>query len=144
MHTEDGVARLQMEATMAVPGDGCRSPTDLLEADRWHPNFSSHMLINVPFVLEIFIPASMGPINRGELYDLPLCDIFDELDDGDVVGGGTYATSGVIESCHVVFETSDVGRVMPHVLNLLESANAPIGTVVRQLEPDAIDLHFVT
>lgn len=98
----------------------------------------------MPFVLEIFIPASMSPINRGELYDLPLCDIFDELDDGDVVGGGTYATSGVIEGCHVVFETSDVGRVMPYVLNLLSSSNAPVGTIFRQLEPDEIELHVVS
>lgn len=98
----------------------------------------------MPFVLEIIIPASLEPIERGELYDLPLCDIFDELDDGDVVGGGTYAVTGVIQSCHVVFETSDVGRVMPHVLNLLASSNAPVGTIVRQLEPDEIDLHVVS
>ena len=101
-------------------------------------------MINVPFVLEIVIPVSLGPIDRGELYDLPLCDIFDELDDGDVVGGGTYASSGVIESCHVVFETSDVDRVMPHVLNLLESSNAPVGTIIRQLEPNELDLHVVS
>ena len=94
-------------------------------------------------VLEIVIPASLQPHDRGELYDLPLCDIFDELDDGDIVGGGTYVASGVIESCHVVFETSDVDRIMPHVLQLLASSNAPAGTVLRQLEPNQIELHVV-
>lgn len=96
------------------------------------------------FVLEIVIPASLQPLERGDLYDLPLCDIFDELDDGDIVGGGTYAKSGTIESCHVVFETSDVDRIMPLVLQLLSSSKAPPGTVVRQLERDEIELHTIT
>ncbi|QDS95113.1 hypothetical protein FF011L_38990 [Roseimaritima multifibrata] len=97
----------------------------------------------MPFVLEIVIPSPLEPLERGELYDLPLCDIFDDLEDGDVVAGGTYAVPGMIEGCHVVFETSDVNRIMPHILTLLASANAPTGTVVRQLEPDQIDLHVV-
>lgn len=96
------------------------------------------------FVLEIVIPTPLQPLERGELYDLPLCDIFDELNDGDIVGGGTYAASGVIEWCHVVFETSDVDRIMPRVLDLLDSSNAPVGTVVRQLEPNRSDLYTVT
>ncbi|QDT04878.1 hypothetical protein K227x_32750 [Rubripirellula lacrimiformis] len=101
-------------------------------------------MIDVPFVLEIVIPVSLGPIDRGERYELPLCDIFDELDDGDVVGGGTYASPGVVESCHFVFETSDVDRFMPHILKLLESSNAPAGTIIRQLEPDELDLRVVS
>ena len=28
VHTEDGIGRLQMENPTAVPGDGCRYPTE--------------------------------------------------------------------------------------------------------------------
>ena len=41
------------------------------------------------YLLEIEIPAALQPLERGDLYDLPLCEIFDETDDGDIIGGGT-------------------------------------------------------
>lgn len=37
--------------------------------------------------IEIVVPESLQPLERGELYDL-ICDVFDKLDDGQIVGDG--------------------------------------------------------
>jgi hypothetical protein len=97
----------------------------------------------MPYVLEIDIAAPLRPLERGELYELPLCDIFDELDDGDIIGGSTHVASGAIQRCQVQFETSDVDRLMPRLLQLLIDSRAPAGTVLRQLEPKLVELHAV-
>ena len=55
MHAEDGVARLQMENHLAVPGDGCRYPTEIIQ-----PHWSD---IVGPVALT-FLEYSMGRIFR--------------------------------------------------------------------------------
>ena len=86
-----------------------------------------------PTAVRIEIPAELEPIERGELYGLPLCDLFDELGDGEVVGGGTLGRKGHLKSCEVTIEISNVASILPRIILLLNDANAPPGTLIRSL-----------
>jgi hypothetical protein len=97
----------------------------------------------MPSRFEIVIPEPLQPLERGELYDLPLCDLFDELDDGEVVGGGTLVSDGTINECIVEFEIDNIQNALPGVLNVIASANAPAGTTLVKLDPERQELYRV-
>lgn len=77
----------------------------------------------------IEIPMNLEPQERGDRFDLPLCDLFDETDGGDVVGGGTIVRSGRIEGVEIEIELTSID-LLSRVADILVKGGAPPTTSI--------------
>ena len=77
----------------------------------------------------IQIPLSVEPVERGERFDLPLCDLFDETDGGDVIAGGTSVEDGNISGVSIEIELKDMA-LLADVAHVLIAGGAPTSTQI--------------
>jgi hypothetical protein len=82
----------------------------------------------------ISIPLDLEPMERGERFDLPLCELFDETDGGDVVGGGTAIKQGEIQFVEIEIELLDL-KLLPRVAKVLLEGKAPPETAIHIKSP---------
>jgi len=70
------------------------------------------------------------PMDRGELYEEPLCDVLEEARLGEVSGGGTLlGKDGEIEFCEVEILAKDTtAGTIKKVIGTLEKLGAPQGS----------------
>jgi hypothetical protein len=80
-------------------------------------------------ILEITIPGDIQPIERGERFDLPLCDLFDEIG-GDIVGSGSRLSGSEILECVLELAVPNLEIALPRIIRILQEGNAPSGTEV--------------
>ena len=92
--------------------------------------------------LVINLPGEIMPLERGERFEEPLMEAFEQEDiDGGYVGGGTALGEvdgrKVIESCDIEFEVEDkdLDRALAVIRRVLIAAEAPAGTTIRLCEP---------
>ena len=95
-------------------------------------------------IVDVFIPMKLEPIERGERFDLPLCDLFDETDGGDVLGGGTYGKNSEILGVQVEIELVDES-LLPEVAKILRDGGAPPeGTELKIYESEDAEARIIT
>ena len=73
--------------------------------------------------------ARVMPVDRGERYEDPLQEAFEENGFGAVTGGGTMqAASGEIDFCGIDIDLVDTRRGLPFVGQFLAECGAPKGS----------------
>ena len=81
--------------------------------------------------LRIEIPEELSPIERGEKYDDPICDLLERHSAGFVFGGGTKLNpSGDFEFCYVDIRAEDAKKAKLLVSEYLLEIGAPPGTKI--------------
>ena len=94
------------------------------------------------YLVEIVIPDSIKPIERGERFDLPLCDVMEELK-GEYIGGVSRIVQGQISEVFVQLEVDDIELALPKIVEVLNEGRAPAGTSIMQRTPFEAELHTV-
>lgn len=90
--------------------------------------------------LYVYIPANMGPMERGELFEDPLDKALRSKNLGSVTGGGSQLGEGdTIEYCGVDVVVKDRGRGIDLIVDIMRQCNAPEGTKVEEYLPKRID-----
>ena len=80
--------------------------------------------------LVITIPDAIGPIERGDRFEEPLWDLFDEIG-GEVVGGGTLLRhDGTIVQAEIEIAVPNVEEALPRIIQILRDGEAPDGTTI--------------
>jgi hypothetical protein len=90
----------------------------------------------MPTTILIEVPYALQPLERGDILDLPLCDEFDLIADGEVVGGGTRITDGKIKACYVEVEANDVNAVLPAIVKVLQQSDELKDAKVFETSPE--------
>jgi hypothetical protein len=86
--------------------------------------------------IEIFLPMSISPLERGERFELPLCDLLDEVG-GDITNSGSLLDDNKkIKSCSIALKVNDLDAALPRIIDILSKGAAAPGTVINQLEPN--------
>jgi hypothetical protein len=98
----------------------------------------------VPDYLEIYLPADIEPMERGERFEDPLNRALRQAGRlGQTVGGGTgmMVSPFRVTCCHVELEVKHLDRALPVIRDVLARADAPVGTIVGHPESDTILIH---
>lgn len=92
---------------------------------------------NEPELVYVFLPESLGPIDRGEKYEDPIIDELERLGLGEVSGAGTALGdprpdgTRLIESCGIDVDTDDVDGARAALRDLLPTLGCPAGTQLQ-------------
>lgn len=87
-----------------------------------------------PELIYIFLPESIGPMDRGDKYEDPIIDELERLGLGEVSGAGTsLGDEGPdgkrpIVSCGIDVDTNDVAAARTMLRTLLPRLGCPEGT----------------
>ena len=90
-----------------------------------------------PELIYIFLPESLGPMDRGDKYEDPIIDELERLGLGEVSGAGTAlgeeAPDGrrPIVSCGIDVDTTDVTATRAALRDLLPKLGCPKGTQLQ-------------
>ena len=90
-----------------------------------------------PDLIYIFIPESIGPIDRGDKYEDPVIDELERLGLGEVSGAGTSLGDArpdgtrLIEACGIDVDTDDVDATRAALRALLPNLGCPAGTQLQ-------------
>jgi hypothetical protein len=85
----------------------------------------------------VFLPESLGPIDRGDKYEDPIIDELERLGLGEVTGGGTgMGDEGPdgrreIQSCGIDVETTNVEATRATLRELLPKLGCRPGTQLQ-------------
>ena len=92
------------------------------------------MTSSEPELVYVFLPESLGPIDRGDKYEEPIIEELERLGLGEVSGAGSLlsderadGTRG-IESCGIDVDTDDVEATRATLRSLLPTLGCPAGT----------------
>ncbi|MBK8407624.1 MAG: hypothetical protein IPL19_06510 [Sandaracinaceae bacterium] len=86
------------------------------------------------------IPAAIGPIDRGRLYEDPLDEALAAEGLGSVSGGGTQlGADGSIVFCGIDVDVTDRDRGLACILRVMRELGAPEGTVVEEGGPEKVE-----
>src|SRR4051794_3778100 len=95
-----------------------------------------------PHLVVARIWEPIQPVDRGEIYEDQLTEVLDELDAGEVTGGGTQLSKdGEIEFADIELRLADLADAIEHVKGFLEHVGAPVGSqllVERDGKPEAV------
>ena len=87
-----------------------------------------------PELVYVYLPESLGPIDRGEKYEDPIIDELERLGLGEVSGAGTELGdprpdgTRLIESCGIDVDTDNVDGTRAALRELLPTLGCPAGT----------------
>jgi len=87
-----------------------------------------------PDLIYVFIPESIGPIDRGDKYEDPIIDELERLRLGEVSGAGCSLGdvredgTRLIESCGIDVDTDDVDAARAALRGLHPKLGCPEGT----------------
>ena len=90
-----------------------------------------------PELIYVFLPESLGPIDRGDKYEDPIIDELERTDLGEVSGGGSSLGdprpdgSRLIESCGIDIDTHDLTGTRTMLRELLPKLGCPSGTQLK-------------
>ena len=92
------------------------------------------MTSSEPELVYVFLPESLGPIDRGDKYEDPIIDELERLGLGEVSGGGSALGdlrpdgTRLIESCGIDVDTDDPEATREALRALLPKLGCPKGT----------------
>jgi hypothetical protein len=87
-----------------------------------------------PDLIYVFLPESLGPIDRGDKYEDPIIDELERLGLGEVSGAGCLMGdvredgTRLIESCGIDVDTNQVEATRAALRDLLPTLGCPAGT----------------
>ena len=87
-----------------------------------------------PDLVYVFLPESLGPIDRGEKYEDPIIDELERLGLGEVSGGGCSLGdprpdgTRPIEFCGIDIDTDNTAATRAALQTLLPTLGCPKGT----------------
>lgn len=90
----------------------------------------------------ITIPGPIQPLERGDRFELPLCDLFDQIG-GDIVASGTLVGNGSIVEAVIEVTVSRLDEAVPGIVKILSHGDAPQGTTVILTKPERRQLYVV-
>src|SRR3989337_2971732 len=99
------------------------------------------MTSSEPELVYVFLPESLGPIDRGDKYEDPIIDELERLGLGEVSGGGSalgdLRPDGTrpIESCGIDVDTDDPEATREALRALLPKLGCPQGTQLHYRLP---------
>lgn len=76
------------------------------------------------YSVHMSIPLAIGPEERGDRFEDAICDLFDEDDGGDIVGGGTYGNEDGITGVGIQLEVKEL-VIMNSIIDILRAGGAP-------------------
>lgn len=92
------------------------------------------MASSPPELIYVYLPESLGPIDRGDRYEEPIIDELERLGLGEVSGAGSSLSeprpdgTRVIEFCGIDVDTDDVDATREALRTLLPKLGCPAGT----------------
>ena len=92
-----------------------------------------------PELVYVFLPESIGPIDRGDKYEDPIIDELERLGLGEVSGGGSSFSeprpdsTRLIKSCGIDIDTDDVDATRAMLHALLPKLGCPTGTQLHYM-----------
>jgi len=95
-----------------------------------------------PELVYVFLPESIGPIDRGDKYEEPIIDELERLGLGEVSGGGSSLGeprpdgTRLIESCGIDIDTHDIEATRAALRDLLPKLGCPTGTQLHYIVSD--------
>jgi hypothetical protein len=95
-----------------------------------------------PDLVYVFLPESLGPIDRGDKYEDPIIDELERLGLGEVSGGGSSLGDPLpdgtraIEFCGIDVDTDDVEATRAALRVLLPKLGCPKGTQLHYRASD--------
>lgn len=90
-----------------------------------------------PELIYVFLPESIGPMDRGDKYEDPIIDELERLGLGEVSGAGTSLGderpdgTRPIVSCGIDVDTHDVPATRAALRTLLPNLGCPKGTQLQ-------------
>jgi hypothetical protein len=82
------------------------------------------------------IPASLQPLERGELFEDPLQEALAEAALGEVTGGGSQlAEDNSIAYCGIDVVVNDRSRGLDLIRRTMKRLQAPRGTIIEEFIP---------
>ncbi len=100
------------------------------------------MTSSEPELIYVFLPESLGPIDRGDKYEDPIIDELERLGLGEVSGAGCSMGderpdgTRLIESCGIDVDTDDVESTRAALRSLLPTLGCPAGTQLHYTVAD--------
>lgn len=79
--------------------------------------------------LSIVIPLGIAPLERGDRFEFPICDLLDDRGQGNLIGSGSFANDAGILCCDIQLHIPDRGMV-GDIVRILVDGGAPDGTTL--------------
>ena len=95
-----------------------------------------------PELIYVYLPESLGPIDRGDKYEDPIIDELERSGLGEVSGGGSSLGeprpdgTRLIESCGIDIDTHDSTAARELLRELLPKLGCPKGTRLQYTQSD--------
>ncbi len=83
--------------------------------------------------INVIIPLAISPLERGDRFEDAICDLFDEDDGGDIVGGGTFGNEDKITGAHIQLVVRDFS-LMNRIVAILREGGAPSESTIEFLD----------
>ena len=83
--------------------------------------------------LSIVIPLGIAPLERGDRFELPICDLLDERGQGDIVGSGSFGNNEGIQCCDIQLHIPDRDMI-GDIVRILVNGGAPDDTTLTCCE----------
>ena len=83
--------------------------------------------------LNIVIPLSIAPLERGDRFEFPICDLLDELGEGDLIVSGSFGNDEGIQCCDIQLHIPD-RDIIEHIVRILVNGGAPDDTILTCCE----------
>lgn len=84
-------------------------------------------------MVHILIPLAIGPEERGDRFEDAICDLFDEDDGGDIVGGGTYGDKDGITGAEIQLAVKKLA-IMNRIVEILRAGGAPPESTIKLVD----------
>lgn len=79
--------------------------------------------------LSIAIPLAISPLERGDRFEFPICDLFEERGEGRIIGSGSFRDSNGIQCCDIQLHIPDRGMIR-ELVRILVDGGAPGDTTL--------------
>lgn len=83
----------------------------------------------------LVIPLSISPKERFDLFEGPICDLFDEDEGGDVIGSGTFRNQDGITCCDITIDVAHLST-MNRIAAILRSGGAPSDSIIKFIDEE--------
>lgn len=79
--------------------------------------------------LSIVIPLGVAPLERGDRFEFPICDLLDDRGHGDLIGSGSFGNDAGIQCCDIQLHIPDRGMIAD-IVRILVDGGAPDDTTL--------------
>lgn len=87
--------------------------------------FDESFGLTVMYYLNIIIPLSIKPLERGARFEDPICDLFDTVGGtSDIIGSGSFGNRDGLSGVEIALRIDDL-VILPLIVDILRSGGAP-------------------